>query len=88
MSERAKLPVIALARTTKIRRAEFSLVFVWVVKLLYSIVCLVTSFCVRAFLVVIYVPTFFRLVKTQRSPAILLIVMIERAFLEVMPLGI
>ena len=54
------------------------------VELLNSVMSFVTIFSIRAFLIMVNIPTLFRLIDAQGSPSIFLIIVIIRALLQVM----
>lgn len=86
--ERAELTVLALRMAIQVRRAELGLVLVWVVELLHTVVRLVAAVLVGAVLVVLYVPALLRLVVAKWPAPVLLVVVVVRALLEVVVLGI
>lgn len=91
--ERTELSVITfLVLAIEIRRAEFCLIFIWVIELFNSVVSLVTRFFVRALLMSTMswfsIIALFWLIHAQWTPAILFIVMIERTFLQIVTLWI
>lgn len=57
MCEGAELSVLALHTLINVRLTELSLVLVWVVEFLYSIVCFLALITIDAFLVLCHEPT-------------------------------
>jgi hypothetical protein len=79
MCKGTKVSVFTFTCSFNIRCTELSLVLIWMIKFLNSIMSLLTVVSVYAFLTPESLSTHFRLIRSQRSSLILLLVVIIRA---------
>ena len=88
MRKRTEFSVLTFSLPVQIRRAELRFILVGMVELFDSVVGFVAAVNIGTLLMILNVPTLFRLVVSKRSSPVLLIVMIKRTLFEVMTLGV
>ena len=83
MCERAILAVLTFPRLVYIRGTELGLILVWMIEFFNPVVSLLASIALGAISVLGNIVADLRLIGTQGSPLVLLLVMIVRTPLEI-----
>lgn len=83
MSKGTVFPILALARPIYVRSTELSLVLIRMIKLFNPVVRLLTELTFWALSVFHHIVTHFRLIRSERSPLVLFLIMIVRAPFQV-----